>query len=94
MKVIVQGMQANGYDRDQYKYCMKVEELWQPYQRAGEAKSQSGPKPQNCRFYNKLLTSLGEHFVSTPQTAVDTSEEPETQTPAMNREEDAGDITG
>ncbi|EMP35444.1 Zinc finger and SCAN domain-containing protein 29 [Chelonia mydas] len=52
-------MQEKGYDRDQQQCHVKAKELREPYQKAKEANSRSGAKPQTCRFYKELHHILG-----------------------------------
>ncbi|EMP25146.1 hypothetical protein UY3_17827 [Chelonia mydas] len=79
-------MQEKGYDRDQQQCRIKAK-------KAREANSRSTAKPQTCRCYKQLHTILG-RGPTTPQTTIDTSEESESQAPAVNsKEEDGGYAT-
>ncbi|XP_073185238.1 V-set and transmembrane domain-containing protein 5 [Lepidochelys kempii] len=85
---IAWGMQK-GYNRDQHSCCMKAKELHQAYQKAREANSQSGTKPQTCCFYKELHDKHRRDPTTTPQTTTDTSKETEPQAPGVNSKDEA-----
>ncbi|EMP40784.1 hypothetical protein UY3_01910 [Chelonia mydas] len=82
--------EEKGYDRD----CMKAKELRQAYQKAREGNNQSGAKLYTCCFDKELLAILAGDLIPTPNSTMDTAEEPGSQAPAMTSKEEEVDETG
>ncbi|EMP37446.1 hypothetical protein UY3_05355 [Chelonia mydas] len=85
---IAQEMQDKEYDRDQQRCCVKAKELRQAYQKAREANNRSGAKSETCSFYKEQQAIACGDLIPTPHTTMDSPEEPESQAPAMNTEEE------
>ncbi|EMP33239.1 XK-related protein 7 [Chelonia mydas] len=90
-----QRCRQKGSDKDQQQCHRTAKELRQAYHWARAANNRSDAEPQTCHFYSELQAILGRDPTSTWQAIVDTSRDPETQTPAWNSEEqEEGDVAG
>ncbi|XP_044882239.1 uncharacterized protein LOC123375434 isoform X2 [Mauremys mutica] len=79
-------MGEKGYTRDTQRCCVKIQALWQAYQKTREANSHSSCAPQTYCFYEQLHVILGSDPITTPKRSMDTSQEP--QVTSSNNEED------
>uniref|UniRef100_A0A452GFS7 Uncharacterized protein n=1 Tax=Gopherus agassizii TaxID=38772 RepID=A0A452GFS7_9SAUR len=87
---IAWGVQANEYNRDQQQSCKKAKELHQGFHETKEVKNRSDTVSQTLCFYKEPHAILGRDPARTPQTTVDTLEEPKTLTATVNSEEKEG----
>ncbi|EMP32768.1 Zinc finger and SCAN domain-containing protein 20 [Chelonia mydas] len=85
---IAQRIRAMGSDRNQQQCHIKVKELLQGDHKAREANRKYGAAPQTYCFYNELHAICDGDPPNTLQTIVDNSEEPKTNIPAANSEEE------